>query len=155
MIGLSDKDVSEMLHLRAELTLETACETARKCELVKSQMNNMSVGKSHKNVEAIHLGKTYRNCLGSTRGAQHGGSTRGSHLQYRGSIQRGKYYSGNRNPSQELCNSVILSIPMMSNVLRKGDNVGVVILTWIILRHVVVRVYRNWYMKSEMTIHFS
>ena len=105
VIGLSDKDVSEKLQLKADLTLETAVEIARQSELVKSQMKDMGVGESHKNVEAVHTGKTYGKGSGFARGSQHGGSARGSHSQYRGSTQRGRggHYTGNRNARQELC----------------------------------------------------
>ena len=148
--GLSDKDVSEKLQLKTDLTLETAVKTACQSELVKSQMKNMGVGESHKNVEAVHTGKTYGKGSGFARGSQHGGSARGSHSQYRGSIQRGRrgHYTGNRNARQELCKQC--NLKHSRDVRRKVNDVDVVI-TWITLRHAVVRVYRKWY----MTIRFS
>lgn len=51
VIGILDKELSEKLQLRSDLTLEKAVETARQSEMVKSQIKDQSV--SATNVEAV------------------------------------------------------------------------------------------------------
>lgn len=85
VIGISDKELSEKLQLRSDLTLEKAVEIARQSEMVKSQIKDQSV--SATNVEAVRkhsvMGQSQRNFNTSRgRGRGHrssGGRGRGNH----------------------------------------------------------------------------
>ncbi|XP_069118818.1 uncharacterized protein [Argopecten irradians] len=54
VIGLSDRNISEKLQMKADLTLETAIQTARQAELVKSQIRDQG---GHKHVEEVKKGR--------------------------------------------------------------------------------------------------
>ncbi|KAK3085333.1 hypothetical protein FSP39_001659 [Pinctada imbricata] len=73
VIGIRDKELSEKMQLRADLTLEKACEMARNSELVKSQIKDLQSN----NLDAISHPKqnTSRSQAASGSGAR--GYTRG------------------------------------------------------------------------------
>lgn len=78
VIGISDKELSEKLQLRSDLTLEKAVEIARQSEMVKSQIKDQSV--SSTNVEAVRKhehGSQGRGQFSRGRGRGHRQSGRG------------------------------------------------------------------------------
>jgi hypothetical protein len=80
VIGILDRDMSEKLQLRADLTLEKAMEMTRQSEMVKSQIKDQSL--SHSHVEAVHR---------DNKGAQ--------------AQSQNQYSANNRGRSRGHCNS--------------------------------------------------
>lgn len=70
VIGIRDKQVSQKLQMKSELTLHTAIEMARHCELIKSQntkgaksaehVDNVKSARKNKHKRASNLAKMHK-----------------------------------------------------------------------------------------------